>query len=190
VTAAFHDIEAQTASHEIEVLHDLAAAMDSLDHNAREGLSVKARTVENETEPVEEGLHDGGDLERIVWRGENDSIGGHHLVDQDVPVVFKRATLFSVEETGFAAATQAEVVVAEKNDFDLNVTERLQVVKKLAGGSACEALCTSAADEGGDRFHVPRPPCGKCSTSEGLQTGTCSTSTPVLTARCCMKTDD
>jgi len=112
VAAAFHDIESQTASHEVEVLHDLAPAVDSLDHDAREGLPVKARTVEHEAEPVEKGFHDGGDLERVVWRGEDDSVGGHHLVDQDVPVVLKRAALFPTQETGFAAATQAEVVDA------------------------------------------------------------------------------
>jgi hypothetical protein len=35
---------------------------------------------------------------------------------------------------------QAQVVVAEDDDFNLNVTERLQIVKELAGDAAGEAF--------------------------------------------------
>jgi hypothetical protein len=123
--ASFHDIESQAASHEVEVLHHLAPSVDSLGYDVGEGLPVEAWSVEHEPEPVKKSLHDRGDLERVVRRGKNDRIGGHHLLNEHIPVVLEGAALFAPEEASLAAATQSKVVLAEKDDLTLNVSERL-----------------------------------------------------------------
>jgi hypothetical protein len=54
-----------------------------------------------------------------------DRIGGHHLLNEHVPVVLERAVLFPPQETSLAAAADSEVVLAEKDNLTLNVSERL-----------------------------------------------------------------
>jgi hypothetical protein len=94
-------------------------------YDVGEGLPVEAWTMEHEPEPVKKRLHDRGDLERVIWRGKNDRIGGHHLLNEHVPVVLERAALFPPQEASLAAATHSKVVLAEEDDLTLNVSERL-----------------------------------------------------------------
>src|SRR6266567_659003 len=58
---AFHYVEAQACTCEIEVLDDLAAAVNSLGDDAREGLSVKLRAMKHESQAVEKDLHHPGE---------------------------------------------------------------------------------------------------------------------------------
>jgi len=154
---ASHDIEAQAEPHELEVLDQLPASVESLGDDPREGLPMKAWTVEQEAEPIEERFHEGGDLERVVRRSEDDPVGRHYLLDERVAVILKRAEILPPSETHLAAATDAEVVIAQNDDLVLDAAERSQVVQELARGGAGHALLARASDEYGDFFHAPTP---------------------------------
>ena len=151
--AAFHYVEPEAYSHEAEVLHDLPASIKALDDDARESLPVEAGTVEQEAEPVEERLHERGDLKRVVRRREDHAIGRHDLLDEHVPVILKGTELLTLLEAQLATSTSPEPMVAQGDDLVLDITKRLQVVQELADGVIC-ALLAGSSNERGDSLHV------------------------------------
>ena len=100
---AFHDVEAQTSTNKVQVLHYLAVSVNSLDHDACKGLAVEAGTMEHEAEPVEERLHGRRNLERVIRGCEDDSIGRHELFDEHVPIILQRAVFLASDEAQLAA---------------------------------------------------------------------------------------
>lgn len=148
--AALDRLEAQSAPDEIQVLHDLAAPVDALHHDAREGLPVEARPMAHEPEPVQEDLQNGGNLEGVVRRSENHAVGRLHLLDQQIPVVAQRAELLTPLEADLAAAAHSDVVVPQGDDLAAHADERLQV--RLEPGRRVEggASLVRASNEYGD----------------------------------------
>src|SRR4030042_2968833 len=133
--AAFHYVETEGSSNEVEVLHDLPASINTLDDDAREGLPVEAWAVEQDAEPGEKSLHDRGDLKRIVRRCEDHPIGFHDLLDEHVPVIFQGAELLALLEALLAPPTRLDSVVAQSYDLALDTTECLQPIKALENGA-------------------------------------------------------
>jgi hypothetical protein len=151
--AAFHGVEAQAGSDEIQVLHDLASAVDALGDDAGEGLPEEARAVENEAEPVEEYFHQGGDLERVVRGREDDSVGRLDLPDEQVPVVLQGTELLAFPEAQLAAPAGPEPVVAQSDDLALDAAERVQVIQNLLC-RVIGAFLAGASNEGCDFLHA------------------------------------
>jgi hypothetical protein len=59
--------------------------------------------MEDEAESVEEHLHGGGNVKRVVRGCKDDPIGRHHLFNEHVTVVLQRTELFTFGEAPFAA---------------------------------------------------------------------------------------
>ena len=60
---AMHRVEAKGVADEIEILHDLITAHNALTDDICESLTEEARTMENESKPVQKNLRGGRDLE-------------------------------------------------------------------------------------------------------------------------------
>jgi len=145
---AFHDVEAQAHADEIEILHDLVATVDALANNAGEGLPEEARAVEDEADPVEEYLHDAGDLERVVRGCEDDSVRRHDLLEERVPVVLQGTELLTLLEALLAAPADPEPIIAQGDDLVLDVTKQLQVVQEPADGVIGALLAGTSSERG------------------------------------------
>jgi hypothetical protein len=78
----FDGIKTESVPNKIEVLYYLLTTVDTLDNDAGKGLPEKAWAVKYKAEPVKEYLHDGGNLERVVWRCKDDSIRRHDLLNK------------------------------------------------------------------------------------------------------------
>ena len=115
--AALHGVEPQGFTREIQVVNDFVAAVDALGDDAGKGLAEKARAVKGEPQSIEERLHDGGYLERIVRRCKNDSVRGHHFLDEHIPIVLQRTVLLAFLEAHLTAYAGLEPIVAQADDF-------------------------------------------------------------------------
>jgi len=128
---AFDGVKTERVPNKIEVLHYLLAAVDTLDNDAGKGLPEKAWAMKYKAEPVKENLHDGGNLERVIWGCKDDSIRRHDLLYKEVPLVLQLTELLSFVDTQFAASASPDLVVAQHDNFVLDVTQRLQILEKL-----------------------------------------------------------
>jgi len=124
-----------------------------LGDDAGEGLTEEARAMEDETESLEEDLHHGGDLERVVRGCEDDSIRRHHLFDEHVPVVLQGTELLTLLEAHLATSANPEPMIAQDDDIALNITKQLQVVQELADGVVC-VLLAGTSNKRSDFLHI------------------------------------
>ena len=144
--------ESKAFSHEIEVAHDLSAAIDPLGHDARGDLPEKARPMEDEAEPVEEDFHHAGDVPRKVRGREDDAVGSHHLPDEDVPVVLQRTRFLTLHEAELTGSAGLDPVVAQTDDLRLDGAERLEIFQELADGQI-RMFPAGRPDDGSDLLH-------------------------------------
>jgi hypothetical protein len=91
-------------------------------------------------EPVEERLHDGGYLKRIVRGCKDDSVRRHHLLDEHIPVVLQRTVLLALPEAHPAASASLEPIVAQAHDFVLDIASDGEDVQDPADGIICILL--------------------------------------------------
>lgn len=149
----FHSIETQAVTDEIKVPHDLVAAVNALGDDAGEGLPEEPRAMEDEAESVEEDLHNGGHLERVVRGCKDDPIRRHDLLDKHVPVVLQGTEFLTLVEAQLATSAGPKLIVAQGDYLVLDITKRLQVFQELADRVIC-ALFAGASNEGSDPLHV------------------------------------
>jgi hypothetical protein len=150
--AAFHGVEAEALADEIEVAYDLIAAVDALADDAGEGFSEETGAMEEETEPVEEGLHHGGDMERIVGAREHDTVRLHHLFDEHIPVVLQGTEFLPLLEARLAASADPDPMIAQCDDFAFDIAQRSQIIEESADG-VVGVLFAGAAHECRDFLH-------------------------------------
>jgi len=153
LASALHGVEAQTIADETEVFPYLGTAVDALNTDAGESLPEKARAMEDEAEPVEERLHGRRYLVRVIRGCEDDSIGRHELLDEQVPIVLQRTVLLAFVEAQLAAPLHIESIAAEGHDFIFDATEGLQIFQELQHRIVSAPLAGST-DDCGDFLHV------------------------------------
>lgn len=122
---SFDGVEAQGVADQIEVADDLIAAADALGNDAGKGLPKEAWAMADKCKPVEKDLHDAGDIESIVRRGEDDTIRRHHFLDEHIPVVLQETRLLTLRKALLTPSTGPKVIITEDDDLVLDITQRL-----------------------------------------------------------------
>jgi hypothetical protein len=117
---------------------------------------METRAMEDEAKPVEECLHEPGDLERIVRGGENDSVGRLDLLDEHVPVIMQRAELLALFKARLASSTGLEAIVFQADNFVFHVTKRLQIAQELQD-CIVRVPFAGTSNECSDSLHVFSP---------------------------------
>lgn len=116
------------------MLTDLRTERQPLGDDARKCAPEEVRTVSAEREPVEERLHDGGELEEIVRRREDAATGGGQLGHHGAAVILERARRFSSLEAAPPSGVGFGSIVTEMDDVGLDVAEQRKMVSEPAHG--------------------------------------------------------
>ena len=167
---ALDGVESQALCREFHIVDQLATKANSLGDDAGKGLAEEARAVHGKRQPVEERLDDAGYLECIVRGCKDHPVRGHHLLDEQIPVVLQGAVLLAPLKAYLTASAVVEPVVVQADDFVFDFAHRLEIAQELHH-CVVRVLLAGTSNECGNLLHLLTLPnsfllgCGRVPTT-------------------------